>query len=68
MNAAPHAPRPAGEVGGQMGLWAGVSVVTLVEFFEVVYALTCGRCCSKSARRKRRTAVVAAEGAVKDLV
>ncbi len=40
-----------------MGLWAGVSVVTLVEFMEVLFALTCWKYCSRRARRKQRTSL-----------
>ena len=37
------------DIGGQLGLWIGMSVLTLVEYFELICRLICGLCsCKKS--------------------
>ena len=34
-----------GDIGGQLGLWIGMSVLTMIEFFQLIIDL-CKFCCS----------------------
>ena len=44
-----------GEVGGQLGLCLGASILTLMEFGEALILITC-RCCSKRVQGKQKKA------------